>query len=61
MVAEDRKQTFEIIDKLTEKSTPFSFVQAIRLLLNNITSQLQDADPELTRKEIFRKTYQNQT
>jgi type VI secretion system protein ImpH len=44
MVTEDREQTSEIIDKLTNKSSSFSFVQAVRLLLKNIDHTTTQTD-----------------
>ncbi|MCK5099185.1 MAG: type VI secretion system baseplate subunit TssG, partial [Desulfobacteraceae bacterium] len=55
MVTENRKQTSEIIDRLIEKSSTFSFVQAVRLLLNDISSLRLNEDHEITQQEILAK------
>ena len=53
MVTENREQTSEIIDRLTEKSSTFSFVQTIRLLLKEISSRKSSDDTEITQNEVL--------
>ncbi len=55
MATEDRKQTSEIIGKLIEKSSTFSFFQAVRLLLHDISCSQSEEDNETTQKEILEK------
>jgi len=53
MVAQDRRPTSEIIEDLMEKSSSFSFVQAVRLLLHNLSLVQQNEDHDISRKEIL--------
>jgi len=55
MVAENREHIPEIIDKLMEKSSVFSFIQAVRLLLKDIGSQNLGDDRVINRTEILEK------
>lgn len=54
MVTENREQKSEIIDRLITKSSTFSFVQAVRLLLKDITSR-KLYDHETTQNEVLEK------
>ncbi len=55
MVSKNRENLPEIIDRMMEKSSVFSFFQAIRLLLKEIGSQLIEDSHALNRTEILEK------
>ncbi|MCK5312999.1 MAG: type VI secretion system baseplate subunit TssG [Desulfobacteraceae bacterium] len=55
MVTENRGQTSEIIDRLIAKSSTFSFVQAVRLLLKDISSHKLYDGHEITQNEALEK------
>lgn len=52
MAAEDRESKSEIIEKLLSKSSSFSFVQAIRLLLHTVSSNHTD---DISRPDFLEK------
>jgi len=55
MGAENREHTSEIIDKLKDKSTVFSFSQAVRLLLKEIGARETSKGHEISQTEILEK------
>lgn len=53
MGTKGRRQVSEIIERLAEKSTSFSFVQAVRLLLQDLSMETSDESVPLSHKEIL--------